>query len=135
MDLLVQALRDAFALLINRDPATMRIAGLSLVVSGAATTLAALVGVPFGAWLTVRRGRGQQVLVAFLNTGMGLPPVVVGLFLALLFWRSGLLGGLHLIYTPAAMIIAQWIVATPVAAGLTRAALLLLDVDMVIMAT
>ena len=130
MDLLAQALRDAFMLLVIGDPETMRIAGLSLLVSGAATALAALTGVPIGAWLAVRRGGGQQALVALLNTGMGLPPVVVGLFLALLFWRSGLLGGLRLIYTPAAMVIAQWVIATPIAAGLTRAALLLIDAEM-----
>ena len=131
MDLVAQGLRDALALLISGDPATLRIAGLSLLVSGAATLLAALIGVPFGAWLAVRRGRRHQALVALLNTGMGLPPVVVGLFLALLLWRSGPFGGLRLIYTPVAMIIAQWLVAVPIAAGLTRAALLLIDAEMI----
>jgi len=131
MDVLAEALYDALVLLLSGDPATMRIAGLSLLVSGAATTLAACIGVPLGAWLAIQRRGGHQALVALLNTGMGLPPVVVGLFLALLLWRSGPLGGLRLIYTPAAMVIAQWIVATPVAAGLTRAALLLIDAEMV----
>lgn len=131
MNLFWDAFREAIALLLAGDPETMHVTGLSLLVSGMATALAALVGVPLGAWLAVRRGRGQRMLVALLNTGMGLPPVVVGLVVAMLLWRSGPLGALGLIYTPLAMIIAQWIVAMPIAAGLTRAALLLLDAELV----
>jgi tungstate transport system permease protein len=131
MDLFWDAFREAVALLLAGDPETMRVTSLSLLVSGAATALAAVVGVPLGAWLAVRRGPGQRVFVAVLNTGMGLPPVVVGLLVAMLLWRSGPFGALGLIYTPLAMIIAQWIVAMPVAAGLTRAALLLLDAELI----
>ncbi|HEU4321527.1 MAG TPA: ABC transporter permease [Roseiflexaceae bacterium] len=131
MDIIAQALREAIGLLLSGDPATMRVAGLSLAVSGAATGLAALVGVPLGAWLAIWRGWGLRVLVSLLNTGMALPPVVVGLFLALLFWRSGPLGGLDVMYTPLAMVIAQWIVAAPIAAGLTRAACLSVEPEIV----
>jgi tungstate transport system permease protein len=131
MDLIWQGLVDALRLLASRDPATMRVAGLSLAVSGLATMLAACVGVPLGATLALRRFPGHALLVGVVNTGMGLPPVVVGLGVSLLLWRSGPLGALALLYTPAAMVAAQCVVATPLAAGLTRAAVGLLDDDLV----
>lgn len=130
MRLFLDAFSEAIALLFVGDPETLRIASLSLLVSGAATLVAALVGVPLGVWLALHRGRSQRVLVMLINTGMGLPPVVVGLVVAMLLWRSGPFGMFGLIYTPVAMIIAQWIVATPIAAGLTCAALLLLDSEL-----
>lgn len=131
MDLIWQGLVDAFRLLAYGDAQTIRIAQRTLVVSGAATVLASLVGVPLGALLTLRRFRGRQLLVSLVHTGMGLPPVVVGLGVALLLWRSGPLGGLDLLYTPAAMVVAQFIVAAPLAAGLTATALALLDPEII----
>ncbi|MBA3944007.1 MAG: ABC transporter permease [Herpetosiphonaceae bacterium] len=131
MDLIWQGLVDAIKLLVHGDPQTLRVAGLSLLVSGMATLLASLLGVPLGALLALRRFRGREVLVSLVNTGMGLPPVVVGLFVALLLWRSGPLGKLGLMYTPGAMILAQLLVAAPLAAGLTASALGLLDVEVV----
>ena len=131
MDLIWQGLVDALELLARRDPATLRVVGLSLTVSGLATLLAALVGVPLGATLALRRFPGRGVLTGLVNTGMGLPPVVVGLGVSLLLWRGGPLGPLALLYTPAAMVLAQVIVAAPLAAGLTRAALGLVDGDLV----
>jgi tungstate transport system permease protein len=92
--------------------------------------IAALVGVPVGATLALRRFRGQALVQAVVNTGMGLPPVVVGLVVTMLLWRTGPLGFLGLLYTPLAMILAQLIVALPIAAGLTRSALELLDPEL-----
>lgn len=121
---------DAFRLLARLDPATVRIATLSLAVSGLATVLAAFVGIPAGAALALNRFRGRGLVAALVHTGMGLPPVVVGLGITILLWRSGPLGPLDLLYTPAAMVIAQFVVATPLAAGLTRVALEQRDADL-----
>jgi tungstate transport system permease protein len=131
MTLVWQGLLDALGLLAARDPGTLRVAGLSLAVSGLATLLAALVGVPLGAALALRRLPGGRLLAGLVNTGMGLPPVVVGLGVSILLWRSGPFGPLALLYTPAAMVAAQFIVAMPLAAGLTRSALGLVDADLV----
>jgi tungstate transport system permease protein len=132
MDLVLEALGDAGRLILGRDPELLRIAGLSLAVSGAAAGLAGLLGIPLGAALHLGRLPGQRLLALAVNTGMGLPPVLVGLGLTLLLWRSGPLGGLRLLYTPSAMVLAQLIVALPLVAGFTRAALDLLDPDLVL---
>ncbi len=100
---------------------------LSLQISGAATCLSLLIGLPLGTLLALGRFPGRGFLLSMVNTGMGLPPVVVGLFVAMMLWRSGPLGDMHLIYTPAALIIAQVIIAFPVGSGLTTAALQALD--------
>ncbi len=131
MELIWQGLVEAVALLINGDPATLQIAGRSLAVSGLATALAALLGVPLGVGLGLGQPPGRGLLVALVHTGMGLPPVVVGLVISLLLWRSGPLGPLALLYTPAAMVLAQVVVAAPLAAGLTHAAVGLLAGDLV----
>lgn len=131
MDLIWQGFADAVSLLFHGDPATFRIAGLSLIVSGLATLFAALVGIPLGSVLALRQIPGHGLLTSVVNTGMGLPPVVVGLGVSLLLWRSGPFGALALLYTPTAMIIAQFIVAMPLAAGLARAAVSLLDPDII----
>jgi len=98
------------------------ITGLSLQVSAAATGLALLVGMPLGAVLALVRFPGRALVVALVNTGMGLPPVVVGLFVSILLWRSGPLGFLDLLYTPAAIVLAQFVIAVPIVTGLTLAA-------------
>jgi tungstate transport system permease protein len=89
--------------------------------------LSLLIGLPFGTLLALSNFRGRSLLLSLVNTGMGLPPVVVGLFVAMLLWRSGPLGMLNLIYTPTAIVIAQVIIAAPVVSGLTTAALQSLD--------
>jgi tungstate transport system permease protein len=127
MELIGEAFRDAFLLLVRADYATLRIAALSMLVSGSATLLAALIGVPLGALLALRRFRGARLVAGLVNTGMGLPPVVVGLGVMIVLWRSGPLGNLGLLYTPAAMVLAQFIVAMPIAAGYTASSLRLLD--------
>lgn len=100
---------------------------LSLQVSALATVISLLIGLPLGTWLALGNFRGRSLLLSVINTGMALPPVVVGLAVAMTLWRSGPLGGLRLIYTPWAIVIAQTIIAAPVVTGLTAAALEALD--------
>ncbi len=100
---------------------------LSLQVSLIATFLSLFIGLPLGTALALRPLRGRKVVLSLVNTGMALPPVVVGLFVAMTLWRSGPLGDLHLIYTPTAIIIAQTIIAAPIVTGLTASALQQLD--------
>lgn len=104
-----------------------QITRLSLTISGLATLISLLIGLPLGTLLGLARFRGRSVALSLVNTGMGLPPVVVGLVVAMLLWRSGPLGELRLIYTPAAIIIAQTVISAPVVIGLTAAALQALD--------
>jgi tungstate transport system permease protein len=115
-----EAFRTAFELLATRDPELVEIVVLSLRVTGSATFIAALLGLPLGAGLGIARFRGRALVVAALNAGMGLPPVVVGLAVYLLLSRSGPLGGLGLLFTPTAMVIAQAVIALPIVAALTR---------------
>jgi tungstate transport system permease protein len=130
MDLVWEALREAVALVVRADPELIRIAGLSLVVSGGATLLAALVGIPLGVALQIGHFRGREPAWVIVNAGMALPPVVVGLLVTLVLWRTGPLGALSLLFTPQAMVLAQVLVATPLVAGVTRAAISLLDTDL-----
>jgi len=109
------------------DTEILAIILLSLRVSLTATLISLLVGLPLGTALALSRFRGQTMLLSLINTGMGLPPVVVGLVVAMLLWRSGPLGTLNLIYTPAAIIIAQTLIALPVVVGLTASALQQVD--------
>jgi tungstate transport system permease protein len=105
------------------DPDVWEVTLLSLKVSGLATLISLVIGLPFGTLLALTKFPGRSFLMTVVNTGMALPPVVVGLAVAMSLWRSGLLGDFHLIYTPAAIIIAQTIIAAPVVTGLTAAAL------------
>ncbi len=127
MDLIWQGTREALALLLAGDPEVLGIALRSLRLSGLATLAALLLGVPFGTLLALRRFPGRGLLAALVNTGMGLPPVVVGLFVSVLLWRSGPLGFLERLYTPEAVVLAQGIIALPVVAGLTMASLQQVD--------
>jgi tungstate transport system permease protein len=118
---------EALRLLLAGDPALVEIVLLSLRVSGIALAISAVLGVPLGAWLGLNRFRGRRLVTATLYTGMAFPPVVVGLFVYLLLSRNGLLGHLNWpwlpeLYTPAAMIVAQVIIAFPLVAGFTMAA-------------
>jgi len=100
---------------------------LSLQVSTIATLISLVIGLPFGTWLALGTFRGRSVILSIVNTGMALPPVVVGLLVAMTLWRSGPLGDFNLIYTPIAIIIAQTVISAPVVTGLTAAALEALD--------
>jgi len=105
----------------------LQITILSLQISALATALSLIIGLPFGTVLALGKFPGRSFLLSMVNTGMGLPPVVVGLFVAMMLWRSGPLGNLQLIYTPTAIIIAQVIISLPVVTGITSAALQALD--------
>lgn len=120
-------IKEAFRLLATGDAELLSILWLSLAVAGLATLLAMVTGVPAGVFLALRRFRGRGLFVTFVNAGMGLPPVVVGLVVFLALARSGPLGGLGLLYTPTAMLIAQVIIATPVVIGVTLAGVQGLD--------
>lgn len=109
------------------DPEVWQITTLSLQVSAIATVVSLLIGLPFGTWLALGNFRGRSVILSIINTGMALPPVVVGLVVAMTLWRSGPLGDFRLIYTPVAIIIAQTVISAPVVTGLTAAALEALD--------
>src|ERR687896_2465179 len=122
MDVLLDGLWQAFSLLFSGDAETWAITLLTLRVSLGATAVAALIGVPLGAAIALGSFPGRRLLLAAANTGMGLPPVVVGLFVTVLLWRSGPLGGLGLLYTPTAMVVAQAVIATPVVVALGAAA-------------
>ncbi|MBC7241689.1 MAG: ABC transporter permease [Anaerolineae bacterium] len=132
MDTLLQGLRQAVHLILSLDPEVLEIAGLSLRVSGTALAISVLLGVPLGAVLGLRRFTGWSFLRLMLYTGMGLPPVVVGLFVYILLSRSGPLGALNAaliprLFTPAAMIVAQTLIIFPIVTGFTMAALLGVD--------
>lgn len=129
MDVLGDGLVEALRLLLTGDEDTWAITRLTLRVSLGATVIACLIGVPVGTALALGRFRGRRVLLAVANTGLGLPPVVVGLFVTVLLWRSGPLGALGLLYTPTAMVIAQAAIATPIVVALTATALQQVDPD------
>ena len=114
------AFRTAITLLVRLDGDLMAIVGLSLLVSLSAVFLAALAGLPFGAAVAVGRFPGRQVVRVLLNALLGVPPVVIGLIVYLLLSRAGPLGALGLLFTPTAMIIAQWLLVTPIIAALTQ---------------
>jgi tungstate transport system permease protein len=120
MDDFQQALFGAGRLVAQWDPALAQIIGLSLRVSLTAVLAAALVGLPLGAALAIGRFPGRQAAVVVLNAFMGLPPVVVGLLVYLLLSRAGPLGALGILFTPAAMIVAQTVLITPIVAALAR---------------
>ena len=122
MNDLLSGLSHALRLIFGGDAATAGIVALSLQVSGLALLLSALIGVPLGAWLGLRSFAARRLVVALLYTGMGFPPVVIGLFVYLLLSRAGPLGGLAWLFTPRAMVLAQTILGLPLVAGLTLAA-------------
>ena len=127
MELIWQGIVKAIELVFGLDAEIWEITWLSLKISGSATLIALLLGVPLGIALALIRFPGRNTTVALINTGMGLPPVVVGLFVSIFLWRSGPLGFMELIYSPTAMVIAQVIIAFPIVAGLSLASFQALD--------
>ncbi len=123
MEVVLEAIQGAWRLLAGGDDVTYEVLWRSLRISLSATAIALTVGLPIGLALAVGRFPGRRVLYTLANTGMGLPPIVVGLVVTVLLWRSGPLGGLGLLYTPTAMVIAQAAIATPVVVALSAAAL------------
>lgn len=129
MDVIWQALEDAFNLIFSGDAETFEIIGLSLRISLTATAIAFALGLPLGMLLAFGRFRGRRLALATVHTGMGMPPVVVGLIVTVALWRSGPLGSLDMLYTPSAMIVAQAAIGTPLVAGISAAALQQVDPD------
>jgi len=122
VDVLVEGVRQAVGLLLGGDREIAAVLWLSLQVSGTATLIALLLGIPAGAVLALTRFPGRTLVVSAVNTGMGLPPVVVGLFVTILLWRSGPFGDWEVLYTPAAIVLAQAVIASPIVTGITLAA-------------
>ena len=122
-EVVISALDQALTLLLGGDAELYGIIGRTLVISGVATVVAMLVGIPLGYALARGRFPGRTLVLGMVNTGMGMPPVVVGLVVWLLLTRSGPLGSWNLIYTPEAMIIAQFVIATPLVVGFTAASI------------
>ena len=120
---MLDAARQALGLVAGLDPALLRIVALSLSVSLSAALAAAVIGLPLGAMLAVFRFRGRSVLILLANALLGLPPVVVGLALYLLLSRSGPLGALGILFTPAAMALAQFLLALPIVVALSHRAM------------
>jgi tungstate transport system permease protein len=123
VDLILEGLLKAFQLIVSLDPEVLGITWLSLKVSGLATLISVVIGISTGMLVALNRFPGKKLLVSVVNTGMGLPPVVVGLFVTVFLWRNGPLGFLDILYTPSAMIFAQAIIATPIVMGISIAAL------------
>ena len=116
-------MREALRLLLEGDPELYQIIARTLGISTLAALLAMLVGIPIGYALARGRFPGRTMLLSAVNTGMGMPPVVVGLLVWLLLTRSGPLGGLDLIYTKQAMVLAQFVIASPLVVGFTAASI------------
>ncbi len=127
MDLIIEGITQAFWLLVHGDPQVLQVVLLSLLVSCSATVISLCLGIPLGTAIGLTRFPGRRFLVSLINTGMGAPPVVVGLIVTIMLWRNGPLGLLHLLYTPSAMIIAQCIIALPIVIGFTMATIQQLD--------
>jgi tungstate transport system permease protein len=123
MDLIFEGIKKAFWLLITLDPEVIGITFLSLKVSVLATLISLVIGVSIGVLIALTAFPGRKIVVSLINTGMGLPPVVVGLFVSMFLWRNGPLGFLGLLYTPTAMILAQILIATPIIMGISLAAI------------
>jgi tungstate transport system permease protein len=132
VDLIWEGMKKAAHLLVTGDVELWRVALLTLRVSGTATLISVLVGVPLGVALALARFPGLRFLMALVNTGMGMPPVVVGLWVTILLWRNGPLGALGLMYSPTAMIIAQCVIALPVITAFTAAGIAQLDPKLVL---
>ena len=124
MNDLIQGVIQAFQLIFSFDPNLYEIMGLSLYIAGVSLFFSMLVGIPIGAFLGLTRFPGRRLVMAMLYTGMGFPPVVIGLFVYLMFSRSGPLGQLGWLFTPRAMSVAQMIISFPLVAGFTMAAVM-----------
>ena len=123
MDLILEGIKKAFWLLVTFDPEVMNITLLSLRVSGTATLISLLIGISTGTMVALSDFPGKKIVIGLINTGMGLPPVVVGLFVTIFLWRNGPLGFLGILFTPTAMIVAQAVIASPIVMGITLASI------------
>lgn len=123
MDLILEGLKTALQLIASLDDEVWAVTLLSLKISCSATLISLLIGIPTGTMLALTDFPGRRLVVSMVNTGMGLPPVVVGLFVTIFLWRNGPLGFLEILYTPGAMILAQTVIAAPIVTGITIASI------------
>jgi tungstate transport system permease protein len=130
VDIIIDGIKQAVVLLFTLDPEVLGITWLSLEISGTATFLSMFLGVSVGTVVALTQFPGRRFVVSLINTGMGLPPVVVGLFVTIFLWRNGPFGALEILYTPTAIIIAQTIIATPIVMGISLAAIQNLPVNL-----
>jgi tungstate transport system permease protein len=130
MDLILDGIRTAWQLLISLDHELLAVTFLSLKVSGLATLISLVIGIFGGTSIALAEFPGKRLLVSVVNTSMGLPPVVVGLFVTIMLWRNGPFSMLNILYTPSAMVIAQTVIATPIVMGITIASIQSLPANM-----
>ena len=123
MELILEGIMTALKLIFSLDREVLAVTLLSLKISGCATLASLLIGIPVGVFLALTDFPGRRLVISLVNTGMGLPPVVVGLFVTIFLWRNGPLGFLEILYTPLAMILAQSVIATPIVTGITIASI------------
>jgi tungstate transport system permease protein len=122
MELLLEGLKKAIEMILSGDPEILEITLLTLRVSITAVLVSTLIGIPTGMFLGLTRFPGRRFILALINIGMGLPPVVAGLWITLFLWRSGPLGDWSWLYTPTAIILAQILVSLPIVTALTSTA-------------
>ena len=119
MEIIWEGLKEAIVKIFTGNQEIYTILLLTIKISGISLLFSAFLGIPLGVSIGINKFPGKKLVIALINTGMSIPPVAVGLFLALIFWRSGPLGFLEIMYTPTAMIISQIIIATPIITGIT----------------
>ncbi|MCL5073456.1 MAG: ABC transporter permease [Actinobacteria bacterium] len=122
MELIWQGIKSAFILIFSGNKEILEIILLTLKVSGSAVIISMILGIPIGLLIGLNNFKSKKFVITIINTGMGLPPVAAGLFVSLMLWRNGPLGIMGIMYTPTAMIIAQVLIASPIIAGITLAA-------------
>ncbi|WHX99880.1 ABC transporter permease [Neobacillus sp. DY30] len=122
MELIIDGLKKAVEMILTGDKEIFEITWLTLRVCFMAIVISSIIGLPLGMLLGLRKFRGRKILLVFINIGMGLPPVVAGLWITMLLWRSGPLGHLQLLYSPTAIVMAQVLVSLPIVTGLTSSA-------------
>lgn len=122
MKFIWEGLKQAVRLILQGDPDILEVVVLTLKVSGFATLISVMIGIPLGLCVAMANFRGKKAIISLVNAGMALPPTVAGLWVSLFLWRNGPFGSLGLMYTPPAMVLAQAIIAIPIVTGLTMAA-------------
>ena len=122
MELIIDGFRKAIEMILTGDREILEITWLTLRVCFTAILISSLIGLPLGMLLGLTRFKGRKIILTIINIGMGLPPVVAGLWISMLLWRSGPLGHLHLLYSPTAIVMAQVLVSLPIVTGLTSSA-------------
>ncbi|MEH7178961.1 ABC transporter permease [Neobacillus vireti] len=122
MELIMDGLKKAIQMILTGDREIFEITWLTLRVCFMAILISSLIGLPLGMFLGLNRFKGRKVILTLINIGMGLPPVVAGLWITMLLWRSGPLGHLQLLYSPTAIVMAQVLVSLPIVTGLTSSA-------------